>query len=428
MIVALLLILTLLMPATSQAARLFTCGFEEGILTTTTMWAVAGAGTSVVTTTPHSGTYTGKNTGTTGKSFQLTLNAAVTSGTYFTRFYWQTNATGVGDSRIFRAMSQTSVGGVEIYKVNGGTIRLSNVVASTSVDSSAAVSINTWYRLELKHVISDTVGYLVLNIYNGDSTTVSETLVLGASDANGTGANADTLPTNIDIWSFDESLNSSSLTYLWDDIAINDATGSFQTSYPGAGKTFLLVPDSNVSMTWEAAGGAANSADFAQINDLGSQAIDDTKYNAADTTLDALDALGNTDQLGLTNLGAEVTSNAVLAVIHVYGRIGSNQTSSAKMQFDLWDEAATKTNGPFVNTNVNGWKITTTTESYAYNAAAKTKANLDSFNVGYEDITDTIVARPRRISAIWLNVEWLEAPASGTILQQNTGFLPTVIR
>lgn len=429
-----LLFIVCLLPVSSEAARLFTNGFEEGTLVTTTTWSTVGANTTAVTTTPHSGSYSGQSTSTANKAFTKALDAAVSSGTYYPRFYWQTNATGVGDSRIFRDMSGGSVSGLEIYKLSTGAIRLANAVASTTVDSSLTVSINTIYRFAAKHVISDTVGYLVLNIYLGDATSAIETLVLGASDANGTGANADTLPTTILSFSFEESLNSGSLTYLWDDIAINDSTGSFQTSYPGPGKIYLLTPDSNVAMMWEDESaplttGGEDSATFNNIDDLPG-AINDADYNMADPLYDANDTLANDpiDRLGLTNLGAEVPADAVLSVITVLGRIGSNQTSAANLRYKLWDEVGTITNGASINANVNGWKITTSAAALTYNASAKTKANVDSFNVGYEVMTDTLVARPRRVSALWALVEWIEATASGTILQQNSGFLPAVIR
>lgn len=381
------------------------------------MWTTAGAHATIVTTAPHSGTYRLQLDNTSGKAVSRNLPAVVTSGTFYIRWYWQTNAIGVGDSRIFNTQSNGGTAdGASIAKLSTGKIRLRNNPTATTTDSTLTISANTDYRFELRQLLGETTtGDLELRIYLGDATTPLETLSLLGTD---------TLPTTANIFTFtwEESAVSNSLTYLIDDIAINDDSGSFQTSWPGPGKTYLLVPDSNVSNTWEKnASGAANDSTYLQIDDLPGTP-DDTDYNHNDVTIDVLNATGDIDRLGLTNLGAEVTASAVLSVIAVSGRIGSTQTSATHMRFNLWDESGNLTNGPDANANVNGWKITNTAETLVYNASAKSKANIDSFNVGYEVRTDTLVARPRRISALWVNVEWIEAPASTSKFGPLLGF------
>lgn len=414
---SLLLVLALLLPSPSWAARLFTSGFEENC-TTTCMWAATTGVPVIVTTTPHSGTYRLDTASTNGSSYlTYNLNAAVTSGTYSYRLYFKSGtATPSADAILFHTLSGSSVSGLQISMLTTGAIKLTNAVSTTTATSSTLLSANTWYRIEAQHLLSDTVGTMTVKLYD-DALNLLETLSITGED---------TLPTNIQIHRVGKS--ASTAVFSYDDLAINDASGSFQTTYAGPGKVYMLVPDSDVAIMWEKNGGTANDATFAQIDDLPG-APNDADYNTADPTIDINDTLVNDpiDQMGLTNPGAEVTSDATITVVAVYSRCGSNQTSAAHIKYKLWDDVSALTTGPTVNCNVNGWRITASTESLNYDAIAtgKTKANLNTFNVGYEVVTDTLVARPRLISALWVNVDWTESTLSTNAPQ--TGGIPAGI-
>lgn len=422
LLLSLALLLPLLLPVSGWAVRLQTTGIEEGNVGITTNWNtnVGSVGTAS-TTSPHSGTYKFSTVSTAAISVLRRALTNHTSGTLYTRFYFETSVAPAGDTIMYEQMRDDAItGGLRLTLLTTGAVKLTNVVSGTTVTSSTILSVNTWYRFELEHLVSDTVGTMTLRLYAADSTTITETLAITAED---------TLPTNIGLFYFGKNTATNTVVFSYDDIVINDAIGGgvFGT-WPGPGKIYLLIPDSNVSMQWETSAGAADSADFSTIDDLPG-AANDADYNAADTTLDALDALGNIDRLGLTNPGAEVTSDATIISLAVYGRVGSSQTSATHLRLNLWDEAASLTNGPSATCNVNGWRIMSDTEVLVYNASGKTKANLNSFNAGYEDITDVIAARPRRISALWVNVEWIEASgAGGAILQNNSGFLGAIIK
>lgn len=271
-------------------------------------------------------------------------------------------------------------------------MQLKNNVTATTVNSALTISADTWYRFELEHLLSETVGTLTLRIYVGDSTTISETLSI---------TNEDTIPTsNIRQFGFSDSAANASLTYDFDDIAVNDESGSFQTTWPGPGHVFMLVPNSEVSTSFTPLSGTDNSL---MVDDLPGLPDDDTTYNSHATS-------DGEDRLGLTNLGAEVPSNATIRLVDVYTRArGDSTTGTRQMRLLIWDEGGTQTNGPTSTRNDStAYAILPIGESLVLDTSGKTKANLDSFDVGYEPLTastNTIV------SAVWANVEWTEAVA-----------------
>jgi hypothetical protein len=49
-----------------------------------------------------------------------------------------------------------------------------------------------------------------------------------------------------------------------------------------------------------------------------------------------------------------------------------------------------------------------TAEHQVLDLGTRTKANVQDFDIGYDNITDD-ATRDRRVSALWANVEWIEA-------------------
>ena len=405
----LIIALLLALPAQSWAARLLTAGFEENDLTATTFIAGIGTAPTINITSPHSGTYRMSTAATATSTVRYVLPSDVTSGTYYLRTYWRTGtAAPASDTTVFYNInSAATAGGLEVLLRTGSVLRLRNPTTTTTVDSTATIVADTWYRIEAEHVLSDTVGSITMRLYS-DSNVLLDTISITGQD---------TMTTNIRSWHFGKA-GANAPVYSYDDIAINDTTGSFQTSWPGIGKIAMLVPNADTSITWE--NEAAGAATFTKIDDLPGTPDDVTTYNTEIVTLNS------TDRFGLTALGAEVPSGATLKLIQVAIRGGSTQTATTGLRLSLWDEAGTKTDAATdYNLNVNGWvgpSNTGFTPGYViYDAAAKTKANVDSFDAGYTNVTDLAVLE-RRVTALWVNVEWTEPVASA-----GSGASPSII-
>jgi hypothetical protein len=380
-----------------HADRAFTCGFEENdIAAGSTMWTTLSGSPTVSTTQKHSGTYA-LNVATAGATGYVQRNHAanVTSGTLFVRLYLYITSLPTGtNTAIWRVLNSGAAVSTSLHLNMAGTLAIRNDITTTVDTTSTTLSTGTWYRIELRLLLSDTVGQIEGRLYLGDSASVTETWGIG-NFTDGNGTNEDTLSTNVLQHRFGLLVSTTANIYI-DDIAINTDGGSLQTTWPGPGSIMLLTPDSDVAAAWEDETSGAST--YANVNDVPGTP-DDVNYNFEDDTLDQV------DRFGLTNPGAEMFANSTITLVDLYGRVGSTQTSATSLQLRLYDEAATPTTGPVVSAAVNGWKMVTTAEHLVYDATGKTKANLESFSAGYLNVTDT-VTRARRVSALWANVEW----------------------
>ena len=326
------------------------------------------------------------------------ISANVTSGTYFCRFYLRLVNLPSGNNQIFAMRNASAGNNLTVSVLTTGVLRLTNGISGLSTTGVEVLSTGVWYRIEVRYLISDTVGELELRLFSGDSTTALETLLRTGED---------TLATNF----VEIAWTSSGVTheYYFDDLAINDATGSFQTSWIGPGKIALIEPASDTSITWEDDDLLA-AATFANINELPGTP-DDAAYNTEIVLLNSI------DRFGVSALPAEVPSDADMILLDAYARVGSNQAAAATSRLIVWDEGGTPTNGPNVS-SINGWRILSigpTNEHQVFDLGTRTPANVNSFSLGYENITD-LATRPRRISTLWANVEWIEAAAAAVTL------------
>jgi hypothetical protein len=118
-----------------------------------------------------------------------------------------------------------------------------------------------------------------------------------------------------------------------------------------------------------------------------------------------------TDRLNTTGLGAEVPSDADIISVTVLARFGGDSTAGTRQcRVSIWDETGTKTQGPVTSLcDINGWNVMGTNDRLVFDAGTRTKADINDpdFDIGYEWIAAT-----NRVTALWANVEWIEAPAA----------------
>lgn len=373
-------------------ARILTCGFEENNFAAT-MWTTVSGSPTLQTITVRSGTYAMTIDDGVQESVTRNLSVAVTSGTYFTRFYWQaSDVTPLGT----RVLADGAGAGVSwrLQITTAGVLQLLNGVSGSVVVTGPTLAINTWYRIEVRHLLSDTVGELELRVD-------------GTSYGSQTGA--DTLNGDMSRFVFGGPTAAGGLG-IYDDIIINDATGvaPFNT-WPGGSKIALAEPGGEVSMQWED-GATANPSLFSNVDDLPGAPDDATTYNKED------DTASQVDRMTLATLPVEIPSDANMIALDMYMRVGSTATTARDITNKIWDEASVLTNGPLIAANINGWRIASvgpTNEHQVFDLGARTKANVQDFDVGYDN-NSVQATRERRVTALWVNVEWIEgAPPSG---------------
>jgi len=85
------------------------------------------------------------------------------------------------------------------------------------------------------------------------------------------------------------------------------------------------------------------------------------------------------------------------------------------MKWRAWDEAGSSTDSGEFDVSVNGFIGFGSNPKMTYNLpldlTGKSKSNAQSYNIGYINTTDT-ASLARRVSEMWVNVEWLEATGS----------------
>lgn len=385
----------------ASADRLQTSGFETNNLTVTE-WGATGS-PAIVTTPVHSGTYSLELT-----NVQKYVNRSFTSsttGTFYGRVYVYIK-TGFGSSASYQNLILflgAANGCSADFNPTAQKFQVLNPITTTAVTMSGTLSVDTWYRLELRTLLSDTVGECELRVYSGDSTTALETLSITAED---------TLPTNLSSVRFGNigAVNWSTGNVFLDDIALNKSTGTFQTSWPGPGKIALVKPASNDTVTWTKTGAnCSGTTNTDCVDDEPGTPDDASGYNSSATA-------NNEDRLNKSALPAEVTSDADMILIAVYSRWDGNGTTGTRQgRVLLWDEASAQTNGPThsrCDVAAGTWSIDASAETLVFDLGTRTKANVDNanFDLGYEPLNSAEC----RVTAIWGNVEWIEAPAAPT--------------
>lgn len=311
-------------------------------------------------------------------------------GSFFFRFYlyivaMPTATSVIGGSRI------TGSAKVAIRLTTGGALQLYNVEDSAQVGSdSSALSTATWYRVEMTY----------------DSTTLASTTTSARIDetefASGT-VNLAATPTAFGCFTI---AGDATLDYIVDDCAINDTSGSFQTSWPGEEEVIALRPNGNGDNS-AFTGSDGNStdnyllvddtppdtADYVESNTSGQ--IDDYEFEATPAALESTDTI-NVVHVGVYAAVSDATGADPDIVLRIKSASGGTVEESAAL-----DCNSVTFQGPApapANTNYQ----LTLYDLPGASTTAWTKSTLDTLQAGVrEAVTDTHFAR---IAAIWVMV------------------------
>lgn len=387
----------------AHGVRLFTSGFETNNLTATEWSGNMTTAPTLQSATVHSGTYASEvSTSSAAEGQRRSRSASISSGTLFLRTYFRcstfpnsvttilaTRASGAGaNAMLVRFVNSSNV------------IRLRNSISTTESTGNQALTTGVWYRIEARHLIADAGGEMEVRLYQGESTSALETLTI---------TNEDTLPTNIQDFDFGFQ-DATTGTCYFDDIAINDATGSFQTSWAGPGKIFRVTATGNDTVAWTRTGAnCSGTTNTDCVDDMGTP-DDLSGYNTIGTS-------GTADRFNKTGLGAEIPSDADMILIDVYARFGASGSTGTRLcRVDLWDENGSQSSGPDTGLGCDGtadtFALMSTLSHLVFDLGARSKATVDDpdFDIGYTNRS----AHDNRVTAVWANVEWIDATAVTT--------------
>jgi hypothetical protein len=151
-----------------------------GTLAYDTANVIAGHGTScmkVATAGTAGNSYAGWLPATTGQIL----------GDWSQRFYFQIATMGAASTRIVAANAASGVIAHTLIANVARTITINDTGGSGVATTTTALTLGTWYRIELQVKASATVGQVTLQLFVGDSLTPLETLASPATMNTGTG-------------------------------------------------------------------------------------------------------------------------------------------------------------------------------------------------------------------------------------------------
>lgn len=381
-------------------ARLFSSGFELNSLTAAVEWDAAVGGT-ISSSTTRSGTYAGRISSLvsgTNQRFRYQFKSTASNGPFYFRFYLRIAALPSAENRIFVISSSSSVGtGTAVYLTidNGGLMRLYDEDGQIG-SASSALSTDTWYRIEV-----------LFDKSPGAPNHIVTARIDGSNFASSTSRNVSVGVSHMYLGGNLASETQTTGDWFFDDVAINDNTGSFQTSYPGSGKIIHLRPsaagDSNGFST-QVGGTAGSSNNFTRVNEVTPN--DATSYNGS-AVLNSED-LFNCDDSGI-NVNDIV--NVVSVGVRMANLVSADATAAFKVEIEK-TSGGTKAQSAALIPNSTTWRTNTTATPWLYplityqdpDNANWTQSTLDSMQIGY--IQTATNAQAVAVSTLWALVEY----------------------
>ena len=397
-------------------ARLWQSGFELNSAAAGVEFSIA-SGTTISSSTVRSGAFAGRVSSlvsATNQRFTYAFKASSTNGPFYFRYYINIATLPSAENRVF-ALSNSSTTGTGVWTYitldNTGALRLYDNVGVIGSPSSA-LSTNTWYMVE---VLFDRTA--------GSGSQVVRARIDGTEFAAATNR---TLTNGLTSAYFGGNLASEAQTtgdWFFDDLAINDNTGSFQTSYPGSGKIIHLKPnaagDAN-SFAVQIGGTAGSTNNFTRVNEIPPD--DATTYNS--TAVLNQEDLFNVDDSGI---GASDTVNVVSVGGRFADLVAVDATSGIKFEI-MKTSGGTKAQSANIVPNTTTWSTNAVAAPHNYpitlyqdpDSSNWTQTTLDSMQIGY--ILDAAAVRAIAISNVWALVDYTPAGAttSSTSTSQST--------
>jgi hypothetical protein len=365
---------------------------------------------AIETTVKHAGAAALRITNT-GAQENYHHQFTAAQGKYWIRHYIYFDDWPTTNSTTFLSLLNSANAKISARVSASGAIDLFNAEDSAVIGSaSSALSLDTWYRLE--------IGY--------DSTTLSATTVearlYAASDEatllwNPSGTiNITADPNRMRVG---PPASDATLNMVWDDAAINGDAGSYENSWPGEGSLIILRPSAAGDNAAWARGGTDSGANWSQTEEVPPDNVttyvqSNTATQIDDYNLEATpSAVASGDTIKWVGVGARFAISALTGgdpdfVVRL--KSGANVDESANLSgagstsYTSLLTATPKIYPPLGNDS-----------NYEEPGTATpwTKALLDAAQAGIrETVTDTHFVR---MSALWVYVEYAPAAEAGAV-------------
>lgn len=341
-------------------ARLWSTGFE---LNSATLENITIQGSPTIqNSTVRSGGFasqmTSLSSGTT-MAHAMSFLASAGNGPYWFRTYFRYAILPSADNAIVR-LGNTATGGtvIGVRLTSTGGLKLFNG-ASQVGSTSSNLTVNIWYRVEVK-----------IDKTPAGGSQVAELRVDGSVVAT---SSALTLNNPILSYSVGANMQAEAQTtgnWFFDDIAINDSTGSFQTSYPGTGSIVHIHPNGVGDNTqWIIGGSSPAATNWQSVSEV---TPDDG------VTLVTATTSGNIDfyTVGSSGVGGSDTVNVVAIGV----RQGARATGGTNTALQI-----KKTTGGTITTG-STFIASASTGTYSTNGIDQNSSTVKTYNlITYQD-------------------------------------------
>lgn len=370
--------------------RLWSSGFELNSVANGMEYEATFQSTPAIsTTTVRSGVYSLRTQFAANRGAMNQGYSANTEGDYYFRFYFRyaNDPTALKEIAFWRTTAGLSK--VSIRMNVGGTLELWNDEDTAQIGSdSAALTVDTWYRIEFR-INSSTL-----------ASTAIDARIDGVSFASGTIDIADSPGQMI----LGQGGANDTQDYFYDDIAINDSSGSFQNSWPGEGEIIHLRPNAaGDSMGWTDSLGADDYTEIDEVTpDDGTTMIGESAADTFDVNLDATPAaLASDDTINAVQVGvrfsvssAAGTQPTVVLRIKASASGTTEESSAITFSSTSWftNAVAAPRNYQLTLYDLPGASTT-----------AWTKTDLDAAQIGARTTNDP--TGTAQISTMWLLVD-----------------------
>jgi RHS repeat-associated protein len=411
--------LAVVVPQGAHAARLWSSGFELQSLSAGMEWDTVTGSPSISTATKRSGAATLRCAPSASTAFvtkQIASND--TNQTFFYRFYVRIDTAPAALSTIFK------LGGLGDFAIKLNTNRTFEVWDEDNSQQlgsdSAALGTGTWHRVEIKlttTVSTDSIEQVVVKLDGTEFVNVSGLETVDVRDID-----------------FDESFNLGCVSAMtadlfFDDVAVNDPSGSIQNSYPGAGSIVHIYPN--------AAGDTVQGNSGPTTGQTAYQMVDEKP--SSNNATDYWELVTNNDTLFVnveSSSAAGIASGDTVTLIQAGVRHVAETASSGSLQPKIKSASSgTISSGTTFTHNDITWKTNgdSLPQNYALTsyidpttgvAWTPTGTNsLDNMQIG---ISAPDASPDMWVSALWALIEYVPAGGGGGTSTPTTS--PTVLQ
>lgn len=374
--------------------RLGSLGFEQNTNTAGVEWTSTNGSPVIQTGTVHGGTYAGQITSLvsgTEQSWVYQFAAADSSADFYFRAYlniaaYPSTATPV----IWALLDSTANNACNLQLSTAGVLSIHDN-SGAQVGATTTLALNQWYRIEVRHfntsgIVELKVDGVVIATTSVGTTAVVRDLHIGGNISSGTATSGN---------------------WFFDDVAINDTSGSVQNGYPGAGKIVHMRPTGvGDNTTWGIFAGTSNWNAVSEVTPNGN------------TTAVASLTVGQLDDYALTvdpGIGASDTINVVSVGVNFEGTAASaNSLFLARLKAA---SGGTVTESAAINPTSTGYvnnskSVPATYPIVSYTkpgGGAWTQPDLATSQIGLH--LSSANTNKARISTVWMSVDY--TPVTG---------------